>query len=57
VLKYIKDNEWVFVPAKNIDNIVVTIIAKEKEYIIANKPLHLYTEQEEKDLLELLNKL
>ncbi len=26
-------------------------------YFIPNKPLHLYTEQEEKDLLELLNKI
>lgn len=41
-----------------IHNQLMWIIKDNKTiWIIPNKPLHLYTEQEEKDLLELLTKL
>lgn len=36
---------------------MMSLNTEKKELKIPNKPLHLYTEQEEKDLLELLNKL
>lgn len=47
---------------KNIYNIVkwnvkILYLWNKEIWNIPNKPIHLYTEQEEKDLLELLNKL
>ena len=41
----------------DVDCIVKNYEIEFKEFEIPNKPLHLYTEQEEKDLLELLLKL
>jgi len=57
VEKYIHNNWWIglkFIKG-NIDYKEVWINGK--TFIFPNKPLHLYNEQENKDLLELLNKL
>ncbi len=59
VLKYIDDNswyiEWYYLAGGDINIYENMLYPTERS--IPNKPLHLYTEQEEKDLLELLTKL
>ena len=59
VWKFIRNSKWavsVKIVKGNIDFLEITVFW-DKTYIIPNKPLHLYTEQEEKNLLKLLLKL
>ena len=53
VMKYIK-RKWIFTLPHWIDNIYFRDEFIDKEYSIPNKPLNLYSEEEEKNLLELL---
>ena len=58
VLKYISDSDnsfWIKIVTWNNDYIEVNTMRW--TVIIPHKPLHLYNEQENKDLLELFNKL
>ncbi len=58
VLKYIHIKLHKFdEDALDWDTILVRWYKLNKEHSIPNKPLHLYSEQEEEDLLELLKKL
>ncbi len=59
VLKYIEYTQKCSTGIVEILSDVINIAMKRgKKWVkIPNKPLHLYTEQEDKDLLELLNKL
>ena len=55
VLKYIEDKLWVIEYRVYKDNIVYDY--NNIDIILPNKPLHIYTEEENKDLLKLLKKL
>ena len=54
VLKYIDQSKY---DIEVIFDIIIKDYSWKPFWRIPNKPLHLYTEQEEKDLLELLQKL
>lgn len=63
VLKYIYDKceEWKWYESYQWDKFLIEIysddIEEDNTWAFPNKPLHLYSEQEEKDLLKLLLKL
>ena len=66
ILKYIWNNNWIIVGGYTWsdviywrDNLIVILTDGDQEYnfMFPNKELHLYTEQELKDLLDLLHKL
>ena len=53
VLRYIK-SKWIFTMPQWIDTIFFYKINNDTEYSIPNKPLHLYSKQEDKELLDSL---
>ena len=57
VLKYINKKRKAEIYLVTNDKFTIIVPELQENWYIPNKPLHLYTEQEEKDLLDLLTKL